>query len=56
MVLVAISRVMTLMPGDIVSLGTPAGVGPLLQGNTVEVRLVDGVGRTLLSLENPVVR
>jgi 2-keto-4-pentenoate hydratase/2-oxohepta-3-ene-1,7-dioic acid hydratase in catechol pathway len=46
-----ISRVMTLMPGDVVAMGTPAGVGPLVAGDRVEVR-IEGVGR----LENPVVR
>jgi len=38
-----ISNVMTLEPGDLVSTGTPAGVGPLLDGDTVEVE-VEGVG------------
>jgi 2-keto-4-pentenoate hydratase/2-oxohepta-3-ene-1,7-dioic acid hydratase in catechol pathway len=46
-----ISRVMTLVPGDVVAMGTPAGVGPLVAGDRVEVR-IEGVG----SLENPVVR
>jgi 2-keto-4-pentenoate hydratase/2-oxohepta-3-ene-1,7-dioic acid hydratase in catechol pathway len=45
-----ISRVMTLEPGDVVSTGTPAGVGPLSPGDTVEIE-VDGVG----TLANPVV-
>ncbi len=45
-----VSRVMTLRPGDIISTGTPAGIGPLLPGDTVEVE-VDGVG----ILRNPVV-
>lgn len=44
-----ISRVMTLEPGDLVSTGTPAGVGPLRTGDTVEVE-VPGVG----ILRNPV--
>src|SRR6266446_1908959 len=44
-----ISRVMTLMPGDIIATGTPAGVGPLVAGDTVEVS-VAGVG----VLRNPV--
>ncbi|HXE92095.1 MAG TPA: fumarylacetoacetate hydrolase family protein [Terriglobales bacterium] len=39
----AISRVMTLLPGDLVATGTPAGVGPLQTGDTVEVS-VEGVG------------
>jgi 2-keto-4-pentenoate hydratase/2-oxohepta-3-ene-1,7-dioic acid hydratase in catechol pathway len=34
---------MTLEPGDIVSTGTPAGVGPIKAGDTVEVE-VQGVG------------
>lgn len=44
-----ISGIMTLMPGDVISMGTPEGVGPLLAGDRVEVR-IEGVG----SLENPV--
>jgi 2-keto-4-pentenoate hydratase/2-oxohepta-3-ene-1,7-dioic acid hydratase in catechol pathway len=44
-----ISRVMTLLPGDIVSTGTPAGIGPLKAGDRVTIK-VDGVGE----LTNPV--
>ena len=33
-----ISRVMTLEPGDVISTGTPSGVGPLTPGDRVEVR------------------
>jgi 2-keto-4-pentenoate hydratase/2-oxohepta-3-ene-1,7-dioic acid hydratase in catechol pathway len=44
-----ISSVMTLLPGDIISTGTPAGIGPLAAGDTVTVR-VEGVG----DLTNPV--
>jgi len=44
-----ISRVMTLMPGDLLATGTPAGVGPLLPGDAVEVS-VTGIG----VLRNPV--
>jgi len=44
-----ISRMMTLMPGDVMATGTPAGVGPLVAGDTVEVS-VAGVG----VLRNPV--
>ncbi len=40
MVLAYISRVMTLEPGDLVATGTPAGVGPLTVGDTVEVEVV----------------
>lgn len=45
-----ISSVMTLLPGDVVSTGTPAGVGPLRRGDWVEVE-VPGIG----ILKNPVV-
>ena len=44
-----ISGVMTLLPGDLVATGTPAGVGPLAPGDVVEVE-VSGVG----VLSNPV--
>src|SRR5213082_532730 len=44
-----ISRMMTLMPGDVIATGTPAGVGPLAVGDTVEVA-VSGIG----VLRNPV--
>jgi 2-keto-4-pentenoate hydratase/2-oxohepta-3-ene-1,7-dioic acid hydratase in catechol pathway len=45
-----ISRVMTLLPGDMICTGTPAGIGPLQAGDVVEVE-VEGVG----ILRNPVV-
>ena len=38
-----ISRMMTLQPGDLIATGTPAGVGPLVAGDTVEVS-VSGIG------------
>jgi 2-keto-4-pentenoate hydratase/2-oxohepta-3-ene-1,7-dioic acid hydratase in catechol pathway len=38
-----ISRVMTLVPGDLIATGTPAGVGPLVAGDSVEVS-VAGIG------------
>jgi 2-keto-4-pentenoate hydratase/2-oxohepta-3-ene-1,7-dioic acid hydratase in catechol pathway len=44
-----ISRMMTLLPGDVIATGTPAGVGPLVAGDTVEVSIA-GVG----VLRNPV--
>jgi 2-keto-4-pentenoate hydratase/2-oxohepta-3-ene-1,7-dioic acid hydratase in catechol pathway len=43
------SRVMTLLPGDVVLTGTPAGVGPIAAGQRVEVT-VEGLG----TLSNPV--
>ncbi|MFD6693892.1 fumarylacetoacetate hydrolase family protein [Micromonospora aurantiaca (nom. illeg.)] len=45
-----ISHVMTLLPGDVVLTGTPAGVSPLTEGDTVTVR-IQGIGE----LSNPVV-
>ncbi|MEU8182219.1 fumarylacetoacetate hydrolase family protein [Micromonospora sp. NPDC049044] len=45
-----ISHVMTLLPGDVVLTGTPAGVSPLVEGDTVTVR-IEGIGE----LTNPVV-
>jgi len=44
-----ISRIMTLLPGDLVSTGTPSGVGPLRDGDRVEVE-IEGIG----ALANPV--
>jgi 2-keto-4-pentenoate hydratase/2-oxohepta-3-ene-1,7-dioic acid hydratase in catechol pathway len=38
-----ISRVMTLLPGDVIATGTPEGVGPIRRGDTVEVE-VSGIG------------
>jgi 2-keto-4-pentenoate hydratase/2-oxohepta-3-ene-1,7-dioic acid hydratase in catechol pathway len=38
-----ISFVMTLEPGDIISTGTPSGIGPLVAGDSVTVK-VEGVG------------
>ena len=44
-----ISRVMTLLPGDVILTGTPAGVGPMASGQQVSVT-VEGIG----TLTNPV--
>jgi len=41
---------MTLLPGDILLTGTPAGVGPLAHGDEVSVT-IEGIG----TLSNPVV-
>ena len=43
------SRVMTLLPGDVVLTGTPAGVGPIAPGQRVECT-IEGLG----TLANPV--
>jgi 2-keto-4-pentenoate hydratase/2-oxohepta-3-ene-1,7-dioic acid hydratase in catechol pathway len=44
-----ISQIMTLLPGDVILTGTPAGVGPISAGDRVEVD-IDGIG----TLMNPV--
>lgn len=44
------SCVMTLEPGDVIMTGTPAGVGPIRPGDTVEVE-IEGIG----VLRNPVI-
>ncbi len=46
-----VSTVMTLLPGDVIATGTPAGAGPMQPGDRVEVR-IDGIG----SLRNTVVK
>jgi 2-keto-4-pentenoate hydratase/2-oxohepta-3-ene-1,7-dioic acid hydratase in catechol pathway len=45
-----ISGVMTLEPDDVISTGTPPGVGPIAPGDEIEVE-IDGIG----VLRNPVV-
>jgi 2-keto-4-pentenoate hydratase/2-oxohepta-3-ene-1,7-dioic acid hydratase in catechol pathway len=45
-----VSHVMTLLPGDVILTGTPAGVGPLSPGDLVSVQ-VEGLGELI----NPVV-
>jgi len=50
-ILAFISRIMTLEPGDVVITGTPAGVGPMDNGDTVEVE-IEGIG----ILSNPVLQ
>ena len=44
-----VSSVMTLLPGDVILTGTPAGVGPIKDGDTVSVE-IEGIG----TLSNPV--
>jgi len=44
------SRIMTLEPGDVIATGTPAGIGPMQPGDTVEIE-VEGIG----VLSNPIV-
>jgi len=38
-----VSRIMTLLPGDVITTGTPPGVGPLNPGDRVEVE-IEGIG------------
>ena len=45
-----VTAFMTLLPGDVILTGTPAGVGPLVQGSAVTV-FIEGIG----PLTNPVV-
>ena len=44
-----ISRIMTLLPGDVIATGTPEGISRLASGDVVEV-VIEGIGR----LSNPV--
>lgn len=44
-----ISAVMTLLPGDVILTGTPAGVGPITAGQSVNIT-IEGIG----TLSNPV--
>jgi 2-keto-4-pentenoate hydratase/2-oxohepta-3-ene-1,7-dioic acid hydratase in catechol pathway len=46
-----VSEVFTLLPGDVILTGTPAGVGPVVHGDVVEVE-VEEIG----VLRNPVIR
>ncbi|MEY3430814.1 MAG: hypothetical protein RJB30_746, partial [Actinomycetota bacterium] len=38
-----VSSAMTLLPGDVILTGTPAGIGPVIAGGTVTVS-IDGLG------------
>lgn len=50
MLLSYVSHVMTLEPGDIVATGTPSGVGPIEEGDVVEVEITG-----LSKVSNPVI-
>jgi 2-keto-4-pentenoate hydratase/2-oxohepta-3-ene-1,7-dioic acid hydratase in catechol pathway len=39
-----VSTVMTLYPGDVITTGTPSGIGPMRPGDTIEIA-VEGIGR-----------
>ena len=38
-----ISRIMKLEPGDIISTGTPSGIGPMKKGDKIEIK-IEGIG------------
>jgi 2-keto-4-pentenoate hydratase/2-oxohepta-3-ene-1,7-dioic acid hydratase in catechol pathway len=38
-----ISRVMTLLPGDVIATGTPSGIGPMTIGDKIDV-VIEGIG------------
>lgn len=38
-----VSNVMTLNPGDVITTGTPAGIGPMVPGDKVDVQ-IEGIG------------
>ena len=44
-----LSQAITLMPGDVIISGTPAGVGPITPGDKIDIT-IDGIG----TLSNPV--
>jgi 2-keto-4-pentenoate hydratase/2-oxohepta-3-ene-1,7-dioic acid hydratase in catechol pathway len=46
-----ISQVMTLLPGDVITTGTPSGIGPMQPGDTVEV-IIEDIG----TLRNHVIK
>jgi 2-keto-4-pentenoate hydratase/2-oxohepta-3-ene-1,7-dioic acid hydratase in catechol pathway len=50
-VIARVSQVMTLLPGDVIATGTPAGIRPLRSGDRVEIR-IEGIG----TLKNSVVK
>jgi 2-keto-4-pentenoate hydratase/2-oxohepta-3-ene-1,7-dioic acid hydratase in catechol pathway len=45
------SGVMTLLPGDVILTGTPAGVGPIVDGDTVTIE-VEGIGALTNQVRN----
>ncbi|HEY5649287.1 MAG TPA: fumarylacetoacetate hydrolase family protein [Nitrospiria bacterium] len=46
-----ISNVMTLLPGDLIPTGTPAGVGPMKEGDRIEIR-IEGIGSLMNTVKN----
>ncbi len=46
-----VTAVMTLVPGDVIATGTPAGVGPIQAGDTVTIR-IEGIGDLTNAVEH----
>jgi 2-keto-4-pentenoate hydratase/2-oxohepta-3-ene-1,7-dioic acid hydratase in catechol pathway len=46
-----VSQIMTLLPGDVISTGTPAGIAPIQAGDVIEVE-IESIG----ILRNPVAK
>jgi len=47
-----VSRVMTLYPGDVITTGTPEGVGPMVPGDRVDVQ-IEGIGTLFNTVAGP---
>ncbi len=47
-----ISKVMTLLPGDLIATGTPSGIGPMQAGDVIEIA-VEGIGTLRNLVANP---
>jgi fumarylpyruvate hydrolase len=45
-----LSKYYTLMPGDMIMTGTPAGVGPVHQGDTLDAR-IDGLTNLVVNID-----
>lgn len=45
-----VSGVMTLLPGDVIATGTPAGVGPMSPGDQIVID-IDGLAKLMFSVE-----
>jgi 2-keto-4-pentenoate hydratase/2-oxohepta-3-ene-1,7-dioic acid hydratase in catechol pathway len=49
---VFVSSVMTLLPGDVIATGTTSGIGPMQPSDTVEVR-IEGIGSLVNTVSGP---
>ncbi|NLP44872.1 MAG: fumarylacetoacetate hydrolase family protein [Peptococcaceae bacterium] len=47
-----ISRIMTLLPGDVILTGTPEGVGPMQPGDRIEIR-IEHIGSLINKVKRP---